>query len=141
MKTMTLILTCALALALGTGCKDDKKAAPSATPAATTNATTNAAATPSPTKTAAGADGKVVVPKEGKVFKPPVQKSQIPDGAWYCDMGTVEYARMDKGDGKCPECGMMLKQMGAKAAAPAAHDHEHGHGHDHKGGEGHDHKH
>ena len=136
MKTMTLILTCALALALGTGCKDDKKTAPN--PGATTSATTNAAATPSPTKTAAGADGKVVVPREGKVFKPAVEKAQIPDGAWYCDMNTVHYARMDKGDGKCPECGMMLKQMGAKAA-PAAHDHEHGDGHEH--GEGHDHKH
>ena len=134
MKTMTMILTCALALLLSVGC-DGKKTTP-----ATPNQTVNDSATPSPTKTAASADGKVVVPKEGKVFEPAVQKAQIPDGAWYCDMNTVHYARMDKGDGKCPECGMMLKQMGA-SAAPAAHGHDHEHGHDHKHGEGHDHKH
>ena len=35
-------------------------------------------------------------------------------------MGTVEYARLDKGDGKCPVCGMMLKQKPGGAEAPAA---------------------
>ncbi len=73
----------------------------------------------------------VTVTAEGSKFDPPVKPEQIPDGAWYCDMGTVEYARLEKGDGKCPECGMFLKQKGA--AAPAdAHDHDHDHeGHTH----------
>lgn len=62
----------------------------------------------------------VEVPKEGKEFNPPVKPEQIPAGAFYCDMGTVEYARMDKGDGKCPVCGMMLKQKPGGAEAPAA---------------------
>lgn len=62
----------------------------------------------------------VEVPKEGKEFNPPVKPEQIPAGAFYCDMGTVEYARLDKGDGKCPVCGMMLKQKPGNAEAPAA---------------------
>ncbi len=51
---------------------------------------------------------KVVVAEDGTEFDPPVEKSQIPDGAWICDMGTVHYARMKKGDGKCAKCGMNL---------------------------------
>ena len=51
----------------------------------------------------------VEVPKAGKKFDPPVSKDKIPAGAWYCDMGTVHYARMDKGDGTCPLCHMKLK--------------------------------
>lgn len=55
------------------------------------------------------ADGaRVEVPAEGKKFDPAVTKEQVPDGAWICDMGTVHYARGEKGDGKCPVCGMML---------------------------------
>jgi hypothetical protein len=92
-------------------------------------------------------NGHVVVSKTGTVFKPPVEKSQIPPGAWICDMGTVEYARMEKGDGKCPECGMFLKQYQGEAAKTAdegaaagdGHGHE-GHGHDDHGhDDGHDH--
>lgn len=54
--------------------------------------------------------GPVEVPKEGTKFKPPIKPEQLPSGAWYCDMGTVEYASMDKGDGTCPICQMKLKQ-------------------------------
>jgi len=52
----------------------------------------------------------VTVAAEGTSFKPPVQPEQLPKGAWYCDMGTVEYARMTPGDGRCPLCKMRLKQ-------------------------------
>jgi hypothetical protein len=69
---------------------------------------------------AAPALAMVEVPKDGKEFNPPVKPEQIPAGAFYCDMGTVEYARLDKGDGKCPVCGMMLKQKPGGAEAPAA---------------------
>ena len=93
-------------------------------------------------------DGQVTVTAAGGKIAPPARKSDIPDGAWICDMGTVHYARAEKGDGKCPLCGMNLVQHKAApaeaapgkpaAADPAvapkspteteAHDHE---GHDH----------
>ena len=50
----------------------------------------------------------VTLPAEGARFDPPVEASAIPEGAWYCDMGTVHYAQPDKGDGTCPVCGMLL---------------------------------
>ena len=52
----------------------------------------------------------VEVGPEGTEFDPPVEVVQIPEGAWYCDMGTVHYARMAEGDGKCAICGMNLVQ-------------------------------
>jgi rubrerythrin len=84
-----------------------------------------------PAKATKPAGGKVEVSKEGTKFDPPVKTEQIPDGAWMCDMGTVHYARLDKGDGKCPLCKMDLVQKGAKAeksaqGAGGSHDgHEH----------------
>lgn len=81
----------------------------------------------------------VTVTAEGSTFDPPVKAEQIPAGAWYCDMGTVEFARTEQGDGKCPKCGMMLKQKPADGAAAApAEGGEHGHDH---GEGGHDHAH
>ena len=65
---------------------------------------------------AAPAFGMVDVPASGKAFDPPVHVDQIPDGAHYCDMGDVHYARMDKGDNTCPVCGMELSVKQAKAA-------------------------
>ncbi len=56
--------------------------------------------------------GPVEVDEEGTEFDPPVQPEQIPDGAWYCDMGTVHYARLEHGDGKCTRCGMNLVLKG-----------------------------
>ena len=52
----------------------------------------------------------VAVTPEGARLDPAVKPEQIPAGAWYCDMGTVHYARGEKGDGKCPLCKMDLKQ-------------------------------
>jgi Cu(I)/Ag(I) efflux system membrane fusion protein len=51
----------------------------------------------------------VTLTPEGTRFNPPIKPEQLPDGAWYCDMGTVEYARSEQGDGECPVCGMKLK--------------------------------
>jgi hypothetical protein len=56
------------------------------------------------------AEGTVEVAADGTKFEPPIKAEQLPEGAWYCDMGTVHYARMEKGDGKCEVCGMKLKQ-------------------------------
>lgn len=56
----------------------------------------------------------VAIPPKGKKFDPPVRAEQIPEGAWYCDMGSVHYARLEKGDGACPLCHMRLKRKGAK---------------------------
>ena len=65
---------------------------------------------------------KVEVAEDGTEFEPPVEKEQIPDGAWICDMDTVHYARMSEGDGSCPLCGMDLVHH---------EDHEHHGDHDH----------
>ena len=46
---------------------------------------------------------------EGTNFDPPIAKGQLPKGAWYCDMGTVHYACLDKKDGNCPRCKRDLK--------------------------------
>ena len=66
-----------------------------------------------------GAVALVEVTAEGNEFEPPVKKVQVPVDAWYCDMGTVHYARAEEGDGKCAKCGMALVH---KEAAPAAAD-------------------
>ena len=51
------------------------------------------------------------MPKDGKKFKPSVQASRVPKGAWHCNMnGKVHYAAMQKGKGKCPVCNMKLKK-------------------------------
>lgn len=88
-------------------------------------------ASPAQTEEKPGSDAKgadtVEVPAAGKKFDPPVSKDEIPMGAWMCDMGTVHYARMEKGDGKCPECGMDLTH---KMAEGAQMDHQKGE-HDH----------
>ncbi len=53
----------------------------------------------------------VNVPEQGKKFDPSVDASQIPGGAWHCNMNDkVHYAAMKKGNGECPVCGMKLKQ-------------------------------
>lgn len=80
--------------------------------------------------------GMVEVPAEGAPFEPAIQKDQLPDGVYYCDMGTVHYARGEQGDNRCPLCNMMLtyKRPAGEAApgeeaAPAEDDHA---GHDHE---------
>jgi hypothetical protein len=99
----------------GTGCDEKKAETPEATPEAPVVAT-DGEAKPDEVK---GAD-TITVTAEGAKIDPAVAKSMIPAGAYYCDMGTVHYARMDKGDGKCPECGMMLTQMPGEGASKDA---------------------
>lgn len=57
---------------------------------------------------------KMKLTAEGQKFEPPIKVEEVPDGAWYCDMGTVHYARSEKGDGTCPLCKMALKEKAAK---------------------------
>ena len=52
----------------------------------------------------------------GAKFDPPIEKAQVPEGAWYCDMGTVHYGQMHEGDAKCPLCNMKLVHNKAAAA-------------------------
>ncbi|MEQ9077687.1 MAG: hypothetical protein RLP09_27745 [Sandaracinaceae bacterium] len=67
---------------------------------------------------------------DGSRFDPAIQAEQVPDGAWYCDMGTVHYAAPTQGDGSCPICGMRLVQRGAAPSAGAhGSDETHGDGH------------
>ena len=71
----------------------------------------------------------VEVAAEGTEFDPAVEVVQLPDGVWYCDMGTVHYATLQPGE--CPLCGMDLVQKHAAGEpAPDAAAPEHGSGHD-----------
>ena len=90
----------------------------------------------------------VQVPRDGKQFDPPVAKTRMPEGAYFCDMGDVHYARMTPGDGDCPVCGMKLSHNTPAEPAPDekvmgegdAHEHADGEGHEHAdGAEDHDH--
>lgn len=90
-------------------------------PVATSPETTTEDGKPAEQEAVAAGD-KIEVTAEGGKIDPPVAKDKIPVGAYFCDMGTVHYARMDKGDGKCPECGMMLKQMTADGSQGASLD-------------------
>jgi len=84
----------ALVVLVGAGC--DKGSSSSAAPA------TSVAAPAS--------SGMATVPAKGQKFDPPIQPSQLPSGAWYCDMGTVHWAQMEEGDHTCPLCQMKLKK-------------------------------
>ena len=53
-------------------------------------------------------------PHGGTHHDPAIAKSEVPEGAWYCDMGSVHYHQTEKGDGTCPICKMKLKQKGAE---------------------------
>ncbi len=90
MKTITALALLLSALALGCDSAPATKAPPAA-----------------PAQEATG------LTPEGKTFDPPVKRSAIPDGAWYCDMGTVHYARSEKGDNTCPLCKMKLTEKKA----------------------------
>ena len=80
-------------------------------------------------------DGEIVeVPEEGTDFHPPIDPDQLPEGVWYCDMGTTHWAQPEKGDDECPLCGMRLTEK----VAPE-HDHDHDHGEDFDDGGHHDH--
>ena len=127
MRVVTL-LALVIGLAL-IGCKGDEPAkaeapnagAEKAGEAKAPEAKTDEAKAPEAKADEAKAEAKTVaieveVPAEGKKFEPPIQKVEVPAGAWFCDMGTVHYARMDKGDGKCPICGMNLKEKPAAEA-------------------------
>ena len=51
--------------------------------------------------------GLTFTPK-GRKLEPPVKPKELPSGTYYCDMGTVHYARSEKGDNTCPICKMKL---------------------------------
>lgn len=62
----------------------------------------------------------VEVAAEGSEFDPPIEVAQLPDGVWYCDMGTVHYASLQPGE--CPLCGMDLVQKAPEGETPADDD-------------------
>ena len=87
-------------------------------------ATETSAAPPAPTEAEVIEETTPVeVTAEGSTFEPAVSKDSIPDGSWFCDMGTVHYARADEGDGRCAVCGMQLvhKEAGATEAPADSH--------------------
>lgn len=56
--------------------------------------------------------GTVEVAADGTVFDPPISPDRLPDGVYYCDMGTTHYARAHYNGERCPECNMMLTLKG-----------------------------
>ena len=60
------------------------------------------------------ATGMVELTAAGVKIEPPAKKDQIPDGAWYCDMGSVHFAATEEGDGKCDICRMDLVHKGGE---------------------------
>lgn len=72
----------------------------------------------------------VEVPDEGAEFDPPIDPEQLPDGVWFCDMGTAHWAQPEKGDDECPLCGMRLtEKVGDDGDDHEEHDHDHDHDH------------
>lgn len=74
--------------------------------------TPSASGSPSAAASTAEPGKTVEVSAEGTRFDPAVPVEQMPAGAWACVMkGTVHYASMDQGEGKCPVCKMKLVQQ------------------------------
>lgn len=73
-----------------------------------------------PLATRAGKDGPWQIDPQGSRFEPPIPIAQVPEGAWYCDMGTVHYAQSERGDETCKLCKMKLKHKAASPPAQAA---------------------
>ena len=98
-------------ISFATACDDSSpEPAPSAPAVAEPVADSDPKSEPSSEVKQPGSSDLVVVSKDGSKFDPPVDSTKIPEGAWMCDMGTVHYAALEQGDGKCPECGMALKE-------------------------------
>ena len=56
----------------------------------------------------------VDVPEEGIEFDPPIDPERLPEGVWFCDMGTTHWAQPEKGEDQCPVCGMRLTEKVAE---------------------------
>jgi cytoskeletal protein RodZ len=130
-KTPLLITIITLVCIALIGCESKKTDATDTstneTAAAATTEKTNETAAATTTAEKVSKGNFIEVTREGAKIDPPVAVDKIPDGAYYCDMGTVHYARMEKGDSKCALCGMMLKHKGSdEKGADGGHEgHEH----------------
>ena len=97
----------ALCLALLIAACDGGSSTPS------TPSTSTPPAKPALETVAPPASGPVALTAAGVKIDPPAALDQLPDGAWYCDMGTAHFGATEKNDGKCPLCGMDLQHKGA----------------------------
>jgi hypothetical protein len=128
-----LVSTILVSLAFAFGCEStgadatpQADSAPENTPASRAEEKAKASSSHgSPTPVDSPGGGHAEVSKDGTKFDPPVEKARIPDGAWICDMGTVHYARMERGDGVCPLCKMDLKAHHPEAGAMQNGGHAH----------------
>ena len=108
MKRVLMLTLAALLSTTLIGCESSSKNDSSKS---TAESADKEASSESGDKQASSDDGQVDVPTDGKEFDPAVEKQQLPEGAWICDMDTVHFAAMEKPeDGKCPVCGMPLEQ-------------------------------
>lgn len=111
MRRLTMVCCLGVLAIVAAGCGGGTEQAP---PAGEFQVTAPAPE-PEPVAEEAAELPMVEVSAEGSEFDPPVQVAQLADGVWYCDMGTVHYARADEGDGTCTKCGMKLVQKVAVA--------------------------
>ena len=96
MHRYPLLVVATLAVLLMIGCageQTEKAAEEPAPPAETETAVETAVVEVAPT---------------GSEFEPAIEVDRLPPGAWYCDMGTTHYARLEKSEDPCPVCGMTL---------------------------------
>ncbi|ACY14292.1 hypothetical protein [Haliangium ochraceum] len=116
LTTSLLTLLFALSVALLGACDKSETPAPATADPPPGEPAAAEATEPGTAEEALEAADTVEVSAEGTRFDPAVEVAAIPEGAWMCDMGTVHYASMEKGDGKCPVCTMELTQKGGGEA-------------------------
>ena len=128
LTSLTSLTSLCLTLTLLSACQ--RSDSQPAEPKAQANTTTEASA-PKRAEAQPKSGAPLTLSAEGQRFEPPVEPSALPEGAFYCDMGTVHYARAERGDGECPICHMSLKQKGAQqeaAHSDAPHEKTHAEG-------------
>lgn len=109
---MRTIIIFTVIMAALSACKSDptngSKSTPPQSAEAPQEASKQDAATATKATTKLKSAGAQALTPEGQRFEPPVKPESLPSGSYYCDMGTVHYARSEKGDNTCPLCKMKL---------------------------------
>ena len=117
LKSVLALVVCTMMCVTGTACDDKPKAKPTAADLQAAQAAHEEKNTSIPTATKA-ADGSWNIRPDGSRFEPPIKPADLPQGVWYCDMGTVHYAQSEAGDQTCKLCKMKLKEWTGGESAP-----------------------
>ena len=109
---MRTIIVFTMIMATLSACKSDptnnSKSSPTQTAETPQEASKQDSATATKVTTKAQSAGAHTLTPGGQRFEPPVKPESLPSGSYYCDMGTVHYARSEEGDNTCPICKMKL---------------------------------